>query len=233
MSPVKRCGCPPEKEESEYDQQCQEDNPDASDSEEEGDEVGIAAAEASSERFKDTDVAVKVEWCDYVSGYMHDREDRRENNDNKEDNVIEILGAPKGWKKPAAPDKWKPNKPRTKAGEPSTFAAVDNPGGWLSFTYRPYFNQQKKNQGDENEDEEKEDDNADNNKGKYLYHCIPTGATPAPEQNGKRSVAGYDFHYKGWKTSPTDNTAMALQEKIHSPNKEKDLLTLTFSIVLA
>ena len=32
-----------------------------------------------------------------------------------------------------------------------------------------------------------------------MYHALPTGATPVPLKDGKRSVAGWDFHYQGWK----------------------------------
>ena len=35
---------------------------------------------------------------------------------------------------------------------------------------------------------------------KYLYHCIPAGATPVPldPKSNKRVSGGYKFFYNGW-----------------------------------
>jgi hypothetical protein len=35
--------------------------------------------------------------------------------------------------------------------------------------------------------------------GNCISHSLPTGALPVPIQDRKREVAGWDFHYKGWK----------------------------------
>ena len=88
------------------------------------------------------------------------------------------FGAPLGWKPPSAPEGWQIPAPKINKGEPENFNAIDNPGGWCSYTYQAKF---KKGTGE------------------YLYHSLPTGATPVPaNEEGKRVHAGWEFHYSGW-----------------------------------
>jgi hypothetical protein len=59
-----------------------------------------------------------------------------------------------------------------------------NPGNWSEFTYRAKF---KKVKGKPKE---------------YLYHAMPTGATPVPMNpatGGTRTLGEWDFYYTGWK----------------------------------
>ncbi len=77
-------------------------------------------------------------------------------------------------------------------GQPATFQEIDNPGEWDNFTFRPKFNNTKKQGPD---------------KGKYIHHCLPTGATPVPiNDDGIREVGGWTFHYKGWNRVDDDRT---------------------------
>jgi len=96
--------------------------------------------------------------------------------------------APPGWQAPAAPDGWKPDKPNVKLGEPrSSFKRIDNPGEWSQFTFRPKFQYVNRKAA------------------KYLYHALPTGATPVPkDDNGHRTSDGFEFHYRGWTRNDDD-----------------------------
>jgi hypothetical protein len=96
---------------------------------------------------------------------------------------VDIQGAPPGWKRPGPPDDWTRTAPKVDKGEPP-FEEVDNPGNWSDFVFRPKF---------------------DRKKGlKYLYHCLPTGATVVPKnENGKRMVGEWEFHYDGYTTNPS------------------------------
>ena len=93
-------------------------------------------------------------------------------------NAQHLWGAPPGWKPPGPDDEWKAKDAKTERGEPK-FEDVDNPGGWSQYVFQSKF---------------------DKGKGKYKHHCLPTGCTPVPaDEDGKREVGGYEFHYKGWK----------------------------------
>ena len=76
------------------------------------------------------------------------------------------------------PKDWVSRKTDKKRDEP-VFDAVDNPGDWPEYCFRPYFATRTKTS-------------------KYEFHKLPTGAMPVPEKNGKREVNGWEFHYKGW-----------------------------------
>lgn len=91
-------------------------------------------------------------------------------------------GAPSGWLPTQIPDGWEPKK---RDGAPDSFDSIDNPGGWSKFSYQARF---KKEKG-----------------GDYLYHALPTGATPVPANaTGKRTCKGWEFHYKGWEKEDDD-----------------------------
>jgi hypothetical protein len=94
--------------------------------------------------------------------------------------LIDLPGAPPGWKRPAAPANWK-GPIKHKDCKVPKFADVDNPGGWSEFNYQPKFVKA----------------GGKGAKYKYLYHCQSSGATVVPEVNGKRSVNGWDFNYTG------------------------------------
>ena len=81
-----------------------------------------------------------------------------------------------GYRLPTTPADWKAPAPKVDKGEPATFEQVDNPGNWTDFTFRPVFA----------------------SKGEYVHHALPTGATPVPEVNGKRTAGNWDFFYDGW-----------------------------------
>ena len=109
-------------------------------------------------------------------------------NEHGQANAPPLLpGAPPGWRVPSAPEDWKPDKPNVKLGEPTTrFVSIDNPGGWAQFTYRPKFKHVNRRAIG------------------YMFHALPTGATPVPEADGKRSSSGFDFFYKGWTRNEDD-----------------------------
>ena len=123
---------------------------------------------------------------------------------NEDDNVT-FPGAPIGWKPPSAPDNWMPMPPKIEMGEPTSFEDVDNPGNWSDFTMRPKF---------------------DKKTGKYLYHCLPTGATVVPEDDeGNRSVNGWKFVYDGsWKDDGSNSFRSGATKQIMFPESRKGSL---------
>jgi hypothetical protein len=55
------------------------------------------------------------------------------------------------------------------------FSDVDNPGNWQEFTFTAKIK-----------------------KGRYKYHCLPSGAIPVlPNNDGEREINGWKFHYQG------------------------------------
>lgn len=67
-----------------------------------------------------------------------------------------------------------------KPGQPY-FVEVDNPGDWSEYTYQAKFKK------------------AGKDKGQYLHHSLPTGATPVPvDDNGIRKIEDWHFNYDGW-----------------------------------
>jgi hypothetical protein len=92
-----------------------------------------------------------------------------------------LEGCPDGWSPPVAPDDWEAPAVDVANGEVD-YGDVDNPGNWSEFTYRAKF---KKVKGKPKE---------------YLYHAMPTGATPVPinPETGCRTIGDWDFHYDGW-----------------------------------
>ena len=94
-------------------------------------------------------------------------------------------GAPVGWKPPGPPDSWQPNKPRN--GEPEDWNTIDNPGGWSKYSFQAKHKYEKK--------------------GEYMYHCVPSGATPVPKDaDGNRISNGWNFHYQDWHAGETEKT---------------------------
>jgi hypothetical protein len=77
-------------------------------------------------------------------------------------------------KLPSPPYTWLPPLPKVDKVEPM-YDEVDNHGDWKEYTYCAKFE-----------------------KGRYKYHCIPTGAKPVPvNSDGERHMSGWEFHYKG------------------------------------
>jgi len=156
-------------EEEEYDRQCFEENAGASDSENEDDVVDNINTEGAVHPSRE-DRKLSCEEND-VANLNGFVEVKKE---DLGDNESWCYGAPPGWKPPTAPADWKPTA--LKKDEPK-FEEIDNPGEWTLFNYRPKCN----------------------TKGKYLRHQLPTGVCPVDESTGKRTCAGWEFHYKGWK----------------------------------
>ena len=89
---------------------------------------------------------------------------------DNEGSILKIASVPDGWVCPP------PNEQRNEVA----FEDIDNPGDWSDFCYRPRYKKQ-------------------DNKLKYWRHTLPAGAIPArPDENGNRTINGWDFHYKGW-----------------------------------
>jgi hypothetical protein len=83
---------------------------------------------------------------------------------------------------PSVPSDWTPPVAKAAKGEPA-FESVDNPGKWPEYTYRSKFLKT----GTKN----------------YAHHSLPTGARPVPaNQQGKRMVDGWEFHYGKWENGP-------------------------------
>jgi hypothetical protein len=89
-----------------------------------------------------------------------------------------LYRAPPVWSPPCGPDDWNPTINRKK-GEP-LFEAVDNPGCWSSYTFRPMFEPRG---------------------GKYICHAMPAGTVfvHINAVTGKREEGGYELFYQGWK----------------------------------
>ena len=113
-----------------------------------------------------------------------------------------MFGAPGGWITPTSiPENFvaEPTDANIKKGQPRNSKKVDNPGKWSKLTYQPKFGSD------------------DHKKNKYLYHALPTGATPVPKGKGgkrtqkhfigkrghQREAGTFEFHYDGWKNSGT------------------------------
>ena len=172
-------------EEEEYDRRCYAENPGAEDSEDEDDEVADAAFQSQMER------------------NQHEEDNLVALDDDAEiigsNTTISLEGAPEGWFPPGAPEDWTPNAPRIARGEPASFADVDNPGGWSSFTFQPKFDKASK----------------------YKYHALPTGATPVkPDSEGKRICGDYEFFYDGWKKPTVDADGDPWPAFRHGASKE-------------
>jgi hypothetical protein len=98
--------------------------------------------------------------------------------DDGDSNYIELRkGSHPELHIPGIPLSWVPAVQKVEKGEPD-FDALDNPGRWCNFTFRPEFA---------------------SNGGVYTKHTLSTGATPVPEVDGKRSRGPWEFHYQGFK----------------------------------
>ena len=95
---------------------------------------------------------------------------------------------------PKVSDEWE--MPARKRGEPRPFEAVDNPGGWSSYTYCPKF---KKSQSKSSKDTNK-----------YEYHCLPTSRTPVSihKSTGKRETKGWELFYDTWEKDSTHGSSV-------------------------
>jgi len=90
--------------------------------------------------------------------------------------ALNVHETPKDWTDP----------PHDESRNEPEFKAVDNPGNWSSFCYRPVFKKE-------------------NNSMVYKHHCLPTGCQPVEKNNdGKRVVNRWEFHYQGWFGSDTN-----------------------------
>ena len=82
---------------------------------------------------------------------------------------------------PSTPSDWRAPTVQHSKGEP-LFSDVDNPGNWSPYYFRPVFCGKS----------------GKSSRGKYSHHQLPTGARPVPcNENGKRMVNGWEFHYQG------------------------------------
>ena len=80
------------------------------------------------------------------------------------------------------PDDWLQDRIKTEFAEPEIFEEIDNPGEWGCYTK---FHSKTKGK--------------DIKRGFYSHHALPTGARPVPpDAEGKRHLAGWEFHYKVW-----------------------------------
>ena len=128
--------------------------------------------------------------------------------DNDENAVLLLRGQVRdGYtlRIPTTPPNWHPHPPKP---DQPPFADVDNPGGWSEFTFQPTFHSSNK---------------------KYKNHVLPTGATPVPEnQDGKRSVNGWDFHYRGWSGGGTNRSGASRENLFPESRKGRlDAAVLT------
>lgn len=162
-----------------YDRRRYEEHPGAEDSEDERDLFDFGDdVEAERGKHLAEELAAFVNDADFIPSLKTAEEE--------DDETPFLPGAPLGWKPPSPPEGWTPPATKTNAGEPK-FEDVDNPGGWSEYIFQPIFDVKKKAKVKP-----------------YIHHCLPTGATPVPELNGKRSIGGWDFHYAGW-TNTNDN----------------------------
>ena len=149
----------------------------------------------SEDEFERVDFALALAQAERDLEALSVQPDRNEVSSGMAPHEPALYGAPVGWNPPSAPDDFRLPPPCVNKGEPIKVPKVDNPGGWSSFTYRPKFG-------------------GDRGQGTYLYHCLPTGATPVParadgkrviEQRNKKNekVGEFEFHYQGW-SRPAD-----------------------------
>lgn len=122
--------------------------------------------------------------------------------DEGEEFVRGITGAPDGWTPPAAPDTFEGYQPKN--GAPLSFEEVDNPGGWSQYTFQPTYNK--------------------NNPKSYAGHESPTGAKvlPVDTATGKREKNGWHFHYSGWTPDDFDKGTYVRGDAKWGDMKPKD-----------
>ena len=143
----------------------------ASDSEDEGDDDFISETLKLRQECEEGNIAAMVSESDFIASMEL----------SAASTSRKIPGAPDNWNPPSAPEDWTPPKPATGFDHPK-FEDIDNPGGWSNYTFQAKY----KRKGNKVTD--------------YMYHALPTGATPVPlNKDGKRSVGGWEFHYQGWK----------------------------------
>ena len=100
--------------------------------------------------------------------------------DQYQNRIDELKEMPENYEVPAKKDIEEPD-----------FNAIDNPGNWNQFIFRPIYD--KSGRGA-------------TAKYKYVHHELPTGCTPVPmNENGKREVGGWEFHYGGWHSNRFQN----------------------------
>ena len=166
--------------------------------------ASIPATGDSEEEPSDSEVEVKVESEDEFSYQFDDWavfDDTPMGETTNSDEPV-MFGAPAGWIPPTSiPEDFvaEPTDANIKKGQPKNFKKVDNPGKWSQLTYQPKFGSD------------------DHKKNKYLYHALPTGATPVPKGKGgkrtqkhfigkrghQREAGTFEFHYDGWKNPGT------------------------------
>ena len=163
-----------------HDARCYEENPGASDSEDEPD-VEAVVDDDNPVHPSHSDKMIRAETNDSaeLNGFV-DVKIKKE----KDQTVPWCHGAPIGWKPPGVPDDWAAKPQNEKKGEPK-FEDVDNPGDWPRYVHAPKF----KKTG-----------------GTHVNHSLPTGTVPVPvnADTQKRTVGDWEFHYRGWKKEATD-----------------------------
>ena len=219
-SPVRRLDMSPEEEERWYESQIRLDNPGADDSDEEDEEdLALASNEAKIERqLHDDDILRAVEldcaaWADYVASYHGEMDLERATHAAAQlipSTAIFVHGSPPGWVPPSAPNDWVRPPPKTTKKEPNVpFEEIDNPGNWSEYCFRPKFGG-KAGTGD------------------YVGHQLPTGVSPVPLTNGKRSAGGFDFFYTGWQKEIPDIRSGATRDNMwpdsHKGSLDKNVL---------
>lgn len=216
ISPVKRLDMTPEEEERWYDHQIRLDNPGADDSDVEDEcDLGLASNEAKQDRAEHDEeirraVGTEEAWVDYVASYhqgikLEQEQDRLLHELESAVGPVVVPGAPAGWVPPTAPADWVPAPPKTAKKEPNVpFEEIDNPGNWSRYCFGPKF-AGKGGTGD------------------YIGHQLPTGATPVPQTNGRRTAGGYDFFYTGWQKEIPDIRSGATRDNMW-PDSRKGCL---------
>ena len=129
-----------------------------------------------------------------------------------EDDQVDLLE-----KVHTVPDDWTvPVKKEEGDAEPD-FEALDNPGNWNSYIFRPVYKKIGKGK---------------DAKYKYIKHELPTGCTPVPMKNGKREVNGWNFFYRGWKSQKCPNARNGAAPDQLFPDSRKSSLDIDLLINL-
>ena len=215
ISPVRRIRFTADEEEELWENANRRENPVADDSDkEEEEDVGVAANEAAIDRGEHDDevnraIGIEDSWADFIASYQGEVDMEREAHRlaalNAQSLAVAIPGAPVGWIPPGAPDDWTPDAVKVQKKEPNVaFETIDNPGGWSQFVYRPKFGG-KGGHGD------------------YVDHQLPTGATPVPEANGRRTAGGFEFFYKGWQKEVPNLRSGATRDNMWPDNRKGSL----------
>jgi hypothetical protein len=128
---------------------------------------------------EDGDDGESCDEADLVSSVDDDRDDD-DGPPALEFDASERIPEVEEWEEPTVgnPDDWVAPPLKVEKGEPP-FSEVDNPMRAGSYVLRPKFAKPPPK-----------------GNGKYMYHCVPTGATAVPPgEDGTRKDNGWTFHY--------------------------------------